>query len=145
MYVSFSAPARREMQVARRKPRTSAHLWASRPGSDEILKRVACGRRYIRGAKVAERHAAAAQNAPGRAFTVLTTPVDLSAFDDAGFHDAMLRARDRGLYSASQVVADVINCVTGAVGIASAASTPSCTTSRRPSTTLGKGLDSHVA
>ena len=33
----------------------------------------------------------------------------------------MQRARDRGLYSASQVVADVINCVTGAVGIASAA------------------------
>src|SRR6266700_1297439 len=51
----------------------------------------------------------------------LTTQVELAAFDDAGFHDAMLRARDRGLYSAPQVVADVINCVTGAVGIASAA------------------------
>ena len=51
----------------------------------------------------------------------LTTQVELAAFDDAGFHDAMQRARDRGLYSASQVVADVINCVTGAVGIASAA------------------------
>ena len=51
----------------------------------------------------------------------LTTQVDLAAFDDAGFHDAMLRARDRGLYSAPQVVADVINCVTGAVGIISAA------------------------
>ena len=44
----------------------------------------------------------------------LTTQVELSAFDDAGFHDAMLRARDRGLYSAPQVVADVINCITGA-------------------------------
>jgi ATP-binding cassette subfamily B protein len=51
----------------------------------------------------------------------LTTQVELSAFDDAQFHDAMLRARDRGLYSAPQVLADVINCVTGAVGIVSAA------------------------
>jgi ATP-binding cassette subfamily B protein len=51
----------------------------------------------------------------------LTTQVELAAFDDAGFHDAMQRARDRGLYAAPQVVADVINCVTGAVGIASAA------------------------
>jgi ATP-binding cassette, subfamily B, bacterial len=51
----------------------------------------------------------------------LTTRVELSAFDDAAFHDAMLRARDRGLYSASQVVETVLNCLTGAVGIASAA------------------------
>ncbi len=51
----------------------------------------------------------------------LTTRVELAAFDDAAFHDAMLRARDRGLYSAPQVVAYVINCLTGAVGIASAA------------------------
>ncbi|HLX48026.1 MAG TPA: ABC transporter ATP-binding protein [Streptosporangiaceae bacterium] len=51
----------------------------------------------------------------------LTTEVELAAFDDADFHDAMRRARDRGLYSAPQVVADVINCVTGAVGIISAA------------------------
>jgi len=51
----------------------------------------------------------------------LTTQVELAAFDDAEFHDAMLRARDRGLYSAPQVLADVINCVTGAVGIVSAA------------------------
>ncbi|MEP7024812.1 MAG: ABC transporter ATP-binding protein, partial [Actinomycetota bacterium] len=51
----------------------------------------------------------------------LTTQVELAAFDDAGFHDAMLRARDRGLYSATQVVTDVINCLTGAVGIVSAA------------------------
>ncbi len=51
----------------------------------------------------------------------LTTQVELAAFDDAGFHDAMLRARDRGLYAAPRVVSDVINCVTGAVGITSAA------------------------
>jgi ATP-binding cassette, subfamily B, bacterial len=51
----------------------------------------------------------------------LTTRVDLTAFDDARFHDAMLRARDRGLYAASQVVSTVIDCLTGAVGIVSAA------------------------
>ena len=33
----------------------------------------------------------------------------------------MMRARDRGLYSASAVVETVVNCLTGAVGIASAA------------------------
>ena len=32
----------------------------------------------------------------------LTTRVELAAFDDAEFYDAMQRARDRGLYSASQ-------------------------------------------
>ena len=51
----------------------------------------------------------------------LTTQVELAAFDDAGFYDAMQRARDRGLYSAPQVVTNVLDCVTGAVGIASAA------------------------
>jgi len=51
----------------------------------------------------------------------LTTQVELAAFDDAEFHDAMLRARDRGLFSAPQVVATVIDCVTGVTGIASAA------------------------
>jgi ATP-binding cassette, subfamily B, bacterial len=51
----------------------------------------------------------------------LTTCVDLTAFDEALFHDAMLRARDRGLFSASQVVGTVIDCLTGAVGIVSAA------------------------
>ena len=51
----------------------------------------------------------------------LTTQVELLAFDDAEFHDAMQRARDRGLYSATQVVSDVINCLTAAVGIVSAA------------------------
>jgi ATP-binding cassette, subfamily B, bacterial len=51
----------------------------------------------------------------------LTTQVDLADFDDADFHDALRRARDRGLYSAPQVVSDVIDCVTGLTGIASAA------------------------
>jgi ATP-binding cassette subfamily B protein/ATP-binding cassette subfamily C protein len=51
----------------------------------------------------------------------LTTRVELAAFDDAGFHDAMQRARDRGLYSAPQVVSSVLDCLTGAAGIASAA------------------------
>jgi ATP-binding cassette subfamily B protein/ATP-binding cassette subfamily C protein len=51
----------------------------------------------------------------------LTTQVELAAFDDPEFHDAMQRARDRGCFAAAQVVADVINCVTGTVGIVSAA------------------------
>ncbi len=51
----------------------------------------------------------------------LTTQVELAAFDDAEFYDAMQRARDRGLYSAPQVVANVLDCVTGAVGIVAAA------------------------
>ncbi len=51
----------------------------------------------------------------------LTTRVDLAAFDDATFHDAMLRARDRGLFSAPRVVDSVLDCATGAVGITSAA------------------------
>jgi len=51
----------------------------------------------------------------------LTTQVELAAFDDAGFHDEMRRARDRGLFAATQVVSAAIDCMTGAVGIASAA------------------------
>ena len=51
----------------------------------------------------------------------LTTRVALSAFDDAEFNDAMLRARDRGVLSAARVVETVLDCLTGAVGIASAA------------------------
>jgi ATP-binding cassette subfamily B protein/ATP-binding cassette subfamily C protein len=50
----------------------------------------------------------------------LTTQVDLAAFDDSDFHDAMQRARDRGLYSATQVVSSVISCVTGISQIISA-------------------------
>src|SRR5271165_2314160 len=41
----------------------------------------------------------------------LTSQVELAAFDDSDFHDRMQRARDRGLYSASQVVNNVINCL----------------------------------
>jgi ATP-binding cassette subfamily B protein/ATP-binding cassette subfamily C protein len=51
----------------------------------------------------------------------LTTRVELAAYDDAEFYDAMQRARDRGLYSAPQVVTNVLDCVTGAAGIVSAA------------------------
>jgi ATP-binding cassette subfamily B protein/ATP-binding cassette subfamily C protein len=51
----------------------------------------------------------------------LTTQVELAAFDDPDFHDAMQRARDRGLYSGPQVVSQVIDCLTGIVGIVSAA------------------------
>jgi len=52
----------------------------------------------------------------------LTSRVDLAAFDDATFNDAMLRARDRGTLSANQVVNSVLDCVTAAAGIAAAAS-----------------------
>ena len=51
----------------------------------------------------------------------LTTQVELAAFDDSAFYDAMQRANDRGLYSATQVVSNAINCVTGVAGIVSAA------------------------
>jgi ATP-binding cassette, subfamily B, bacterial len=51
----------------------------------------------------------------------LTSQVDLTAFDDPDFHERMQRARDRGLYSAAQVVNNVINCMTAFVGIAAAA------------------------
>jgi ATP-binding cassette, subfamily B, bacterial len=51
----------------------------------------------------------------------LTTQVDLAAFDDPDFHDRMQRARDRGVYSASSLVNDVINFFTAFAGLASAA------------------------
>jgi ATP-binding cassette, subfamily B, bacterial len=51
----------------------------------------------------------------------LTTQVELAAFDDAEFYDAMQRARDRGTIAASQVVTNVLDCVTGVAGIVSAA------------------------
>jgi ATP-binding cassette, subfamily B, bacterial len=51
----------------------------------------------------------------------LTSQVELAAFDDSDFHDRMQRARDRGLYSASQVVNNVINCLTAFASIAAAA------------------------
>jgi ATP-binding cassette subfamily B protein/ATP-binding cassette subfamily C protein len=50
----------------------------------------------------------------------LTTRVELAAFDDSEFHDALQRANERGLYSATQVVSSVIDCVTGISGIVSA-------------------------
>jgi ATP-binding cassette, subfamily B, bacterial len=50
----------------------------------------------------------------------LTSQVELAAFDDPDFHDHMQRARDRGTYSASQLVNDVINFVTAFAGLASA-------------------------
>jgi ATP-binding cassette subfamily B protein len=52
----------------------------------------------------------------------LTTQVELAAYDDAAFYDAMQRARDRGLVAASELVTNVLDCVTGVVGIAAAAS-----------------------
>jgi ATP-binding cassette, subfamily B, bacterial len=52
----------------------------------------------------------------------LTTRVELAAFDDPAFYDTMERARDRGLFSAPQVVANVLDCVTGIAGIIAAAS-----------------------
>ena len=52
----------------------------------------------------------------------LTSQVELAAFDDARFNDAMLRARDRGAFSAHRVVGNVLDCVTAAVGIVAAAS-----------------------
>jgi ATP-binding cassette subfamily B protein/ATP-binding cassette subfamily C protein len=51
----------------------------------------------------------------------LTSQVELAAFDDPDFHDRMQRARDRGVYSASGLVNDVINFVTAFTGLASAA------------------------
>jgi ATP-binding cassette, subfamily B, bacterial len=51
----------------------------------------------------------------------LTTQVELTAFDDATFYDAMQRARDRGLFAAPSVVSSVLDCVTGIAGIVSAA------------------------
>ena len=51
----------------------------------------------------------------------LTSRVELSAFDDSAFYDAMERARDRGLYAAPRVLTNVLNCVTGVAGIVSAA------------------------
>src|SRR5215470_4815405 len=51
---------------------------------------------------------------------VLATRVELAAFDDPDFHDRMQRARERGLYAASQLVNNVINWLTAFAGIAAA-------------------------
>lgn len=50
-----------------------------------------------------------------------TTRVDLTAFDDTDFHDAMHRARDRGVLEASHVVEAAIDVLTGLVGLIAAA------------------------
>ncbi len=50
----------------------------------------------------------------------LTSRVELAAFDDPDFHDRLERARERGLFSASQLVNNVINFVTAFAGIAAA-------------------------
>jgi ATP-binding cassette subfamily B protein len=51
----------------------------------------------------------------------LTTRVELPSFDDTGFHDAMHRARDRGLMEAGPVVEAAIDILTGMIGLAAAA------------------------
>ncbi len=51
----------------------------------------------------------------------LTTRVELPSFDDTGFHDAMHRARDRGLVEAAPVVESAIDILTGLIGLAAAA------------------------
>jgi ATP-binding cassette subfamily B protein/ATP-binding cassette subfamily C protein len=56
-----------------------------------------------------------------RRLLALTTRVELAAFDDPGFNDAMQRARDRGVLAAPQVVDATVNVITGAAGLAAAA------------------------
>jgi ATP-binding cassette subfamily B protein/ATP-binding cassette subfamily C protein len=51
----------------------------------------------------------------------LTTRVELPSFDDTAFHDAMHRARDRGLMEAAPVVEAAIDILTGLIGLAAAA------------------------
>jgi ATP-binding cassette subfamily B protein len=51
----------------------------------------------------------------------LTTRVELPSFDDTAFHDAMHRARDRGLMEAGPVVEAAIDILTGVIGLAAAA------------------------
>jgi ATP-binding cassette subfamily B protein len=50
----------------------------------------------------------------------LATQVELAAFDDPDFHDRLQRARERGLWSASRLVNNVIDFVTAFTGIAAA-------------------------
>ena len=50
----------------------------------------------------------------------LATQVELAAFDEPDFHDQLQRARDRGVWSAWQLVNNVINFVTAFAGIAAA-------------------------
>ncbi|MGH3271069.1 MAG: ABC transporter ATP-binding protein, partial [Trebonia sp.] len=50
----------------------------------------------------------------------LATQVELAAFDEPDFHDRLQRARERGVWSAWQLVNNVINFVTAFSGIAAA-------------------------
>jgi ATP-binding cassette subfamily B protein/ATP-binding cassette subfamily C protein len=51
----------------------------------------------------------------------LTTRVELPSFDDTAFHDAMHRARDRGLMEAAPVVEAAIDILSGLIGLVAAA------------------------
>ncbi|MCG5214530.1 ABC transporter ATP-binding protein [Streptosporangium sp. KLBMP 9127] len=51
----------------------------------------------------------------------VTSRVDLVAFDDPEFHDALQRARTRGVSTADSVVGLAIDVLTGAIGILAAA------------------------
>ncbi|MEU4835023.1 ABC transporter ATP-binding protein [Streptosporangium sp. NPDC023615] len=51
----------------------------------------------------------------------LTSKVDLAAFDDSDFHDALQRARTRGVSMADVVVSTTVNVLTAAIGIIAAA------------------------
>ncbi|WAL68511.1 ABC transporter ATP-binding protein [Amycolatopsis cynarae] len=53
----------------------------------------------------------------------LTTEVELTAFDDEEFHNAMQRARDNGVPDSATVVEMTVNVLTGAIGVAAAAVT----------------------
>jgi ATP-binding cassette subfamily B protein len=52
----------------------------------------------------------------------LTTRVDLATFDDAGWRDAMQRAKDRGIDAAQRIVDHGIELATNLIGLAAAAS-----------------------
>jgi ATP-binding cassette, subfamily B, bacterial len=58
-----------------------------------------------------------------RRLLTATTQVELVAFDDPEFNDAMQRARDRGTLAAPMVVNAGVDVITGAVGLAAAAGT----------------------
>ncbi|WP_084780652.1 ABC transporter ATP-binding protein [Planobispora rosea] len=51
----------------------------------------------------------------------LTSRVELAAFDDPEFHDALQRARSRGVAMADTVVSTAVNLLTAAIGITAAA------------------------
>ncbi|GAA3416097.1 hypothetical protein [Streptosporangium vulgare] len=53
----------------------------------------------------------------GRRLYGLTSRVGLAAFDDPDFHDALQRARSRGVAVADEVVGTAINTLTAIIGI----------------------------